>query len=340
MIFSFNSGMFTSTKIQRKKFGVGSLIIMVVVAIMFIAGGVIVVNSSKIDPSWNQIQGRVVDFTVDTNTDDQATYTPTIEYEVDGKSYKTKSNLSSSSKPVKGEAKEVAYNPDNPSEAKVKGGLPALFQWLLPVIGVSLLIVAPIMFIKSLKRSDNINKLKQTGQKLQGVIIDIQSYTRPSENRSGVSVSDTSYRIIASATDISGNVQNYTSDELTGIGGLAMADFRSNPIPVDVYIDPTNSQNYYVDISELPNLTPERIKELIASSIPQMQSIPSPQVVSEAQAAPQALAQQPQLVQNQPEINPQSIPNQPQAGQVSPGAQQSPGIDNQPQPPPTVPPVA
>ena len=46
-----------------------------------------------------------------------------------------------------------------------------------------------------------------------------------------------------------------------------MADFRNNPIAIDVYIDTTNPKKYYVDISDIPNLTPERIQELIKSAL-------------------------------------------------------------------------
>ena len=98
----------------------------------------------------------------------------------------------------------------------------------------------------------------QSGQKLQGILVDVQS--EGSDNNSG-------YKIVVSATDTSGAVQNYVSDSLTGIGGLAIADFRSNPIPIDVYIDPANPQNYYVDVADIPNLTPERIGELIKSAM-------------------------------------------------------------------------
>ena len=74
-----------------------------------------------------------------------------------------------------------------------------------------------------------------------------------------------------SATDNTGVVQNYVSDSLNGVAGLAMADFQNNPILIDVYVDLINPQNYYVDISDIPNLTPQRISELIQAASQGMQ---------------------------------------------------------------------
>jgi hypothetical protein len=98
--------------------------------------------------------------------------------------------------------------------------------------------------------------LVQTGQKLQGVMVDLQSQ---GTNNNG-------YKIVVAADNGSGAVQNYVSDSLTGVGSLAMADFRTSPIPIDVYVDPSNPENYYVDISDIPNLTPERIQSLLQAA--------------------------------------------------------------------------
>ena len=75
---------------------------------------------------------------------------------------------------------------------------------------------------------------------------------------------------MVSPTYSRGKDQKYKSDSLTGIGGLAMADFRTNPIPIDVFIDPSNPAEYYVDVSDVPNLTPERIATLIKNAAAQV----------------------------------------------------------------------
>jgi len=70
------------------------------------------------------------------------------------------------------------------------------------------------------------------------------------------------YNLIVSAS-YNGVVNNYISDSLNGVAGLAMSDFNNNPISIDVYINPLNPEEYYVDISDIPTLTPDRIIELI-----------------------------------------------------------------------------
>ncbi len=115
-----------------------------------------------------------------------------------------------------------------------------------------MIVLGTFLFIRSIKRNNNIKRLIQSGQKLQGVVVDVSE-----ANNGDV--------ITVSATGPSGNVQSYTSDPVQGIGVVSLADFKNNPIPIDVYIDPADPENYYVDISDVPNLTPERINELFKS---------------------------------------------------------------------------
>lgn len=106
----------------------------------------------------------------------------------------------------------------------------------------------------------------QTGQKLQGVIVDIMLDNSHNSGSTGMNVANTRYKIVVAASRSNGSVENYVSDSLSGIAGLAMADFKSHPIPIDVYIDPIDSTKYYVDISEIPNLSAERITSLIGAA--------------------------------------------------------------------------
>lgn len=275
MNIQLNSNMFgNGFKAKRQKFGVGSLIFLLLFGAVFAGAGFFAINSSKVDPSWTRISGEVVDSS-SRISDGSTTYTAVVEYSVSGQEYRTTSSFSSSFAPTIGEKREIAYNPTQPNQAKVVEGAGATWWlWLFPIIGVAILIIAPVSFIRSLKRSSAINNLMQTGQKLQGILTDIQS--------TGGSNNNNSYKIVVSATDNSGTVQNYVSDSIGGIGGLALADFRSNPIPIDVYIDSTNTQNYYVDIADIPNLTPQRITELIQSAAKTTQ----PQTVLNAQQQP------------------------------------------------------
>lgn len=261
----------TNFKVRRQKFGIFSLISLLLFGAIFTVAGVFAIKSSKIDPNWTRISGEVVESS--SRIDDGKTiYTPVVQYSANGQIYKVTSSIGSSFYPNIGDKREVAYNPTRPEQAKVvEGAGTQAFLWLFPAIGFGVLVLAPVLFVRSLRRSNKIKSLMQTGQKLQGVLVDIQSAGR-SNNKN-------TYRIVVSATDNTGTVQNYLSDELSGIGGLSMADFRKNPIPIDVYIDPTNSQNYYVDLSDIPNLTPERIGELIKSVV----NMNKPQTIANAQ---------------------------------------------------------
>lgn len=245
--------------IQREKFGGPSLIFFTLFGILFVIPGIFALLSSQIDESWTRVQGEIVDVSSKIS-DGSRMYTPIVEYVVDGQSYRVSSNSSSSISPTMGAKREVAYNPTNPNEAKLVEGIGIkLLLLIFPVVGITIVIIALYSFVTSKKRSNEIEKLKQTGNKLQGVLVEIQSPGRTSTRRGG-----SSYQLVVAATDMTGTVQNYLSDKLTGtIGHLAMLDFHKNPIPIDVYVDAVHPDCYYVDFSKIPKLSPERINELI-----------------------------------------------------------------------------
>jgi hypothetical protein len=272
MNFTFNSNMIGSRKTHRKKVGIGTLALFLIIGIAFTVAGIALVNSSKINPDWKRVNGTVVGSTTSFSnggTSNSTTYTPIIQYTVSGQAYHIAGSTGSSSYPVKGTPKQVAYDPSSPGHAKqvVSGGARAFF-YVFPLAGILVIIGSILGFIRSSRRSHDIGDLMSTGQKIQGVIVDIQSTMMNTTTNTGGfgNATSASYKVVVAATDANGQVHNYTSDSLQGIEGLAMADFRANPIPVDVYVDPANPNNYYVDVSELPNLSPDRIAGLIKSA--------------------------------------------------------------------------
>lgn len=269
MNINLNSGM-TNFKVRRQNFGVGTLLFLLLLGAAFTGGGIFALRSNKVDPDWTRVTGEVVDSSSHIS-DGTTMYSPIVKYQVDGQPHKVGSSISSSAYPTIGKQQEIAYNPARPDQSKVvESSSSQLFIYLFPLIGILCIVSAPYYFVRSAKRGGNIKQLMQGGQKVQGVLVDIQSEG---------SNSSKSYKIIVAATDHSGVVQNYVSDTLTGIGGLAMADFRNIPIPIDVYVDPTNPQNYYVNIADIPNLTAERIGELLKLATQNSQSIvPATQV--------------------------------------------------------------
>lgn len=249
---------FLNPKVRRQKFGVGSLIILLVFGVVFTGAGLLIIKSSRIDPSWTKVTGRIVSSSTHINNG-STTYAPVVQYQVGEQLYTVTGSISSSAYPAIGSQRQIAYNPAQPQNAKVvEGASSKVFLYIFPAIGIGLLLFAPIAFVRSLRRNGDITNLVQTGQKLQGVLTDIQT-SFGANNAS-------SYKVVVSATDSTGSVQTYISDSLTGIGGLAMADFRTHPIPIDVYVNPANPKDYYVDVSDVPNLTPDRIASLLQSA--------------------------------------------------------------------------
>ncbi len=296
MNLSFSTAGMPTFKTKRQKFGIGSFIILVIMGAGFTIAGYAAYKSMQIDPSWPRTQGTVVGSS-SRISDGSELHTPIVEYTVNGQTYQVPGGSSSSARPTIGSAKEVGYNPANPDEAKAVQGLGVMSLVLLfPVVGTGMLIIAPVLLIKSLRRSSRIKKLLQTGHKVQGVIVDLASTRSNGSN----------YKIVVAATDNYGTVQNYESDGLQGIAGLAMSNFQNNPIVIDVYLDPADPKNYYVDISDIPSLSPQRISELVQSAVTRQQTAAAPtstpgQLPNQAPVPPQAATQSTQPPTNFPQ---------------------------------------
>lgn len=243
-------------KTRRDKPTLASTILMVLFGLAFLAPVAFVGSTMRIDPGWVKTQGTITEVAV-VSSSDGSTYAPVVTYVVDGVSYSVQQSFSSSSRPNLGGTMTVAYNPSSPSEAKVQGGTSLLlFLGLFAVVGISIIVSVIVAYIRSMKRSRDIDSLMTTGQKVQGIITNIQD----TKSRGA------QYKVVVSAPNLAGQVTHYVSDTITGIGAIAMMDYTSNPIPVDVFIDPTNPDRYYVDIADLPNLTPDKIASLITQS--------------------------------------------------------------------------
>jgi len=253
-------------QVKRQRFGFGTLLMMLLFGTIFTAVGLLAVNVGKIDPSWVRVSGEVVSSVTETGSHG-ITYAPVVRYSVNGQTYTVTSSVSNSFSPAIGSTEQVAYNPQDAASAKVvtSAALSALI-WLFPGIGILILLGSPVLFFLSLKRSNTIKKLIQSGRKIPGILTDVKS-TGSTNNRY-------TYKLIVSATNLSGVVQDYVSDSITGGGSLMLAQLQKSLIPLDVYVDPGNPQNYYVDISEVPNLTPEGITQLLQAAT--QQNIPLP----------------------------------------------------------------
>jgi len=240
-----------------------ALVLFLLAGIVFFGAGLFAVMDTKIDRNWIKTSAEVVDFFKNRSAGKRGGLDrPVYEYSVDGRSYRITSNIGSQFNPAVGERGEVAYNPDRPDQAKVVESAGSwLFLLMFPLVGISFLIIGPVLFVRSLRRSKHISDLIRTGQKLEGILVEVQP-ANGINVQSGNKKTRGMYKVLVSATDRAGIVQNYISDPVINIGGLAMVDFRNDPILIDVYVNLTNSQDYYVDISDLPNLTSQRVSEL------------------------------------------------------------------------------
>lgn len=232
---------------------------------LFIILGMALMKGSQISTSWQHTNGSVQSVS-EIKGNSGIIYTPVITYTAHGKDYLVTGQGSSSPAKV-GSPVPVAYDPVSPASSKTvsSGGSKAVLAGLV-VLGVVIVLLAIVLFIKSRKRGEAITNLMQTGTKIRGVVTAVNDQT-PSAVNTQNSTNNSSYRVQVQAAIPDGTVKTFISDSVVGLGGIAMMDFRSNPVPVDVYLDPANPDNYYVDVSELPSLTPERISSLIGSAV-------------------------------------------------------------------------
>lgn len=283
MQFSLGGMFGKSLTTKRNTFGVGSLVGLLILGAMFLGIGGIFVASSQIDSAWTRVDGTIVGS--DRSSSSDSTYAPIVSYTVNGATYQVKSSISTSSYPTVGNTMQVAYNPSAPGEAKIVSGKSTmLLLMIFPAIGLIMIILGPVMFVRSRKRGQAIEQLIHSGQKVTGVMTDIK--------QTGSKNGSSTYKLVVSAADASGVVRHYTSDSLTGMIGLVMASFQGKAMPIDVYLDPGNPEHYYVDISDIPSLNAQSITQLVNSARSAMPGTENTPGV--LQAAPTPVPQAPQ----------------------------------------------
>jgi hypothetical protein len=50
-------------------------------------------------------------------------------------------------------------------------------------------------------------------------------------------------------------------------GVVTSLNFSKHPLPVDVYVNPTNSQQFYVDLDAMPSLQLEDVEKLVKEGV-------------------------------------------------------------------------
>lgn len=253
------------------------MLILLIMGIAFTAAGWMLLSKELASKNWPTVEGSVTQVRQSTDTDSSGrttriVYTPTVEYIVNGQSYTVTSNTSTSTHYVEGQKLTVAYNPDDPGDAVVRLGLVSFLLYIFPIVGIIMIFGSVIGYVVSVRRSGSINDLTKTGTKVQGVI-------------TNMSVMNNTTKFVVSAPDLNGGVRDYISDSTIG-NVFGAFDFQSNPVPMDVYVNPSNPDEYYVDVSEVPSLTPEKIAQMIQHSKASQQPVAVPPFTTSAVQTP------------------------------------------------------
>ena len=253
-------------KARRSKFGIGSLIFMFVFGAMFIGVSFLFIGDDIRSRDWKPVTGTITDVSRSTDSDGDVMYRPTVAYTVDGQSYSTSPSYSSSQQYSVGSSQTVHYDPNNPSQGVIRTNGMGFFVYIFPVIGAFAILFGVVSFIRSMRRSSLIKQLKSSGVKVQGVVTAVGSNTS----------SNNSTQITVSATGLDGQVHHYQSDSVSGLSIIGLADYQTKPVAIDVYLNPTNQTEYYVDLDDIPNISPERITDLLKSAVSQKPDAKTP----------------------------------------------------------------
>lgn len=257
-INSLGSSGLSVLKHRRAKTGIGTALLMTFIGGMFLLiSGVIIFSAALGNRGWNTVEGTVTGTATKRNSDGNDVYAPIVRYVVNGETYSITSNSSSSFMPANGSTRKVNYNPAKPADAKVLAtAIENAFIAIFPVVGLGIILFAWISFIKSKKRDKQIKNLVAYGTKVQGVITNVVS--------SGDS-RQPAFKLVVAATDpTTGSVKEYHSDTVHGLGGMLVSQLQTSAVPIDVYIDATNPALYYVDLADIPPMTPETLQGLIS----------------------------------------------------------------------------
>jgi hypothetical protein len=238
-------------KPRRNAFGLGSALIVAGIGVAFIAASYAFLRDDIQSRNWPAAQAVVTIVNSRLDSDGDRIYRPTVEYSVGGLTHTTTSSSWSSSPTTVGEQRTVRYNPDNPKEGVIAMSGSDWLILIFPLLGVVIILASFAGFIVSSRRGHTIDRLKQSGTKLQGVVTNVQ---RSSQQGSVV--------ITVTAQDHTGQVRSFHSDSVEG-NTMALLQFNQKPIAMDVYIDPSNAEHYYVDIEDVPAMDADYISSLL-----------------------------------------------------------------------------
>ena len=134
---------------QRQATGIKALILLLLIGLALLGSGLAIFYSSRVNSSWTKIEGTVIRSTP-TGAGRNLSYLPVVKYTVSNQSYTVTASSGTSIMPLVGSLKEVAYNPDKPTQAKVvETTSGTVLAVVFGVMGVGCIILGSVSFIKS-----------------------------------------------------------------------------------------------------------------------------------------------------------------------------------------------
>lgn len=130
-----------------------SSIVLLIVGMGLIGLGALFALTSDINWRWPKIDGRIVSYETK-RTDGAQEYVTTVSYQVNGLRYQTVAQDAQADIPRVGALQKIAYNPDIPLQAVVvRPSLSATVSYLFPIMGMVIILLALLLFVRYRKRS-------------------------------------------------------------------------------------------------------------------------------------------------------------------------------------------
>lgn len=195
------------------------------------------ISNSKFMETAIETTAEITNIHVSYDSDDDAHYTVDIKFNANGKEYSGILNSYDSSM-YKGENITIYYNPDNPNNFKYNT---SFVYVILLIMGAVFFGAGLIVFYWQLKSRPK-KFLKETGRKLDAKIDSIALNTNFTINGKNPYIINCSY-----FNEIEDKLYSFTSENIwTNIEPIIESKGITT---IPVYLDESNSSNYYVDIS-------------------------------------------------------------------------------------------
>lgn len=161
-----------------------------------------------------------------------------VEYTVDGEQYEQLINYYNSNM-CKGDIITIDFDPENPSKIMSRSGSNLVFMIIIPMGGL-FLILGLILVFRNVISGSKKKKLIENGERFSGVITNVMINNNLTINNRHP------YKAECEVSDpYSGEKIVYRSDNI--MDDISYLIGRE----VNIYVDSSNKNNYYVDINEL-----------------------------------------------------------------------------------------